>query len=88
VSGFRIRWNGEPGVGLRAFDPLSSDHPLVGDVCPACGERFKAGDRTTLIPVGPGEDEESQRKHAQGRWYSAVAVPVHAACAGVAEKAE
>ena len=69
----------------RVFDPLSPEHPLVVEpvLCPACEEFFKAGDRTVLVALGPGKDAEAQEKARTGRFYSAVALAVHADCAGV-----
>lgn len=69
---------------MSAFGPKKADHPSVGDKCPACQVRFKPGDMTTLIPLGPGDDPEAQQRHREGRYYDAVAVEVHAACAGIA----
>ena len=69
------------GIDMRKFSPLSADHPLIGDICPACRKPFVAGDITTLIPLGPGDDEESQERCRKGRVYNAVAAPVHWSCA-------
>jgi hypothetical protein len=66
---------------LRKFNPLTADHPLVGDICPACGKAFEEGDATTLIPLGPGDDAEAQARCRAGRAYNAVAAPIHWACA-------
>jgi hypothetical protein len=71
----------------RVFEPLKPDHPLVIEGvdggCPACQMMFLAGDRTVLVPLGPGDDKEAQEKAKAGRFYNAVAVAVHAACAGI-----
>ena len=69
----------------RVFEPLTVDHPLVTDemVCFACDERFEAGDRKVLVPLGPGNDPEAREKAKAGRFYNAVAVAIHADCAGV-----
>jgi hypothetical protein len=68
-------------VEVRAFGPKDPDHPTVGRQCPACGQPFAAGDYTTLVPLGPGDDKEQQEKARAGRFYNAVAVEVHLACA-------
>jgi hypothetical protein len=65
----------------RKFPPLKPDHPLVGGECPACHETFTAGDETTLIALGPGDDPDARERAREGRVYNAVAVPVHWACA-------
>lgn len=67
---------------LRRFGPKTEDHPSVGNECPACHNPFAAGDYTTLIPLGPGDDPEAQERAREGRAYNAVAVEVHFACAG------
>jgi hypothetical protein len=69
--------------GLRVFGPKSADHPSVGQECPACHVAFVEGDYTTLIAIGPGNDPEAQERARQGRPYNAVALEVHATCAGL-----
>ena len=66
---------------MRTFGPKSADHPSVGENCPACHKPFKAGDYTTLVALGPGDDPGEQQRAKDGRPYNAVAVEVHAACA-------
>ncbi len=66
---------------MAKMGPLLTEHPLVGDKCPACHRLFQAGDWVTLIPLGPGSNPESQRKCREGQAYNAVAAPVHWSCA-------
>lgn len=67
---------------LRKFNPLLEDHPMVGkDICPGCGQLFKAGDVTCLVMIGPGDDVEEQQRCREGRAYNGVAVPAHWTCA-------
>ena len=66
---------------LRRFGPKPDDHPSVGRECPACGKRFKPGDFTTLVCLGPGDDPDEQAKARMGKAYNAVASEVHWACA-------
>jgi hypothetical protein len=66
---------------MRRFGPKAADHPSVGERCPACRIEFEAGDYTTLVTLGPGDDPESQRRALAGRAYNAVAVEVHWSCA-------
>jgi hypothetical protein len=66
---------------MRKFNPLAEDHPLVGDECPACHKKFVAGDVTTLVELGPGDDKEGRERARDGKPYKAVAMPVHWACA-------
>lgn len=68
-------------LSLNKFGPKAPDHPTVGKECPACKEPFEAGDHTTLIALGPADDEEQRRKAREGRPYNALAVEVHWACA-------
>ncbi len=67
----------------RTFGPKSENQPSIGVPCPACKVPFKAGDYTVLVPLGPGDDADAQERAKAGRPYNAVAVEVHAACAGV-----
>ncbi len=64
----------------RKFGPKEADHPSVGDLCPACGKAFRAGDYATLVAIGPGDDPENQQNAREGRAYNAVAVEAHWAC--------
>jgi hypothetical protein len=66
---------------LRKFGPKTADHPSVGAECKACHQPLKAGDYTTLIPLGPGDDPEEQAKAAAGRPYNSIALEVHWTCA-------
>lgn len=69
--------------GPRKFRPLPETHPLVTDQikCQACGKVFLAGDVTTLIALGPGDDPDTQQKAYEGKAYNAIALPVHYSCA-------
>ena len=66
---------------MRQFGPKPADHPSVGRVCEACHKPFKAGDYTTLVPLGPGANLQAQQDARDGRHYTAVALEVHWACA-------
>jgi hypothetical protein len=78
---------GETGVYRRAMDesrkfgPKSPEHPGVGALCPACRQPIRAGDYTTLVALGPGDDPEEREAARAGRFYNAVALEVHWACA-------
>lgn len=65
---------------LRKFGPKTADHPSIGRECPGCHIPFAQGDFTTLIPLGPGGDEEAQKRAREGRPYNAVALEVHWSC--------
>jgi hypothetical protein len=66
---------------MRIFGPKKADHPGIGKPCPACRRKFKIGDMTTLVALGPGDSQEAQERAAAGRPYNAVAVEIHASCA-------
>jgi len=69
------------------FGPKPADHPSVGEKCKVCGREFREGDYTTLVPLGPGDDEE-RSKAEQGKPYNAVAIEVHWECADISYKNE
>lgn len=66
---------------LHPMGPKATHHPSVGMECPACGEPFVYEDYTTLIPLGPGDSDESRERAREERWFNAVAIEVHFACA-------
>lgn len=66
---------------LRKFGPMAADNTAVGRKCEACSKPFKAGDYTTLIALGPGDDPEEQEKARSNRPYNSVAIQVHYSCA-------
>lgn len=68
-------------AGSRVFGPRPSTDDDTYPPCPACGDWFVAGDYTTLIVLGPGDDPEYRQRCREGRVYNAVAIEVHAACA-------
>jgi len=66
----------------RRFGP--KDESFDGSTvppCSACGVEFKAGDYSTLVKLGPGDDSKARERLRQGKPYIAVAVEVHWACA-------
>ena len=75
-----LRWRGRPAHGKR-FGPKPAEHLMVELACPVCEEPFATGDYTTLVMLGPGADATAQERCAGGRYYHAVALECHAACA-------
>lgn len=77
---------------LKKFPPLRPEDLellTLGHVtCPGCTLAFKAGDVTTLIPIGPGDSAEAREQCRQGLTYTAVAIPAHWACVTGEEDAE
>lgn len=66
---------------MRKFGPRSAEVDWPQKDCPACREPFAVGDYTTLIPLGPGKNEQERKDCREGRFYAAVAIEVHWACA-------
>lgn len=66
---------------VNRFGPKAAGHPSVGRECPACHQPFAAGDYTTLVPLGPGDDPEGRQRRDEGRAYNAVALEIHWDCA-------
>lgn len=67
----------------RIFGPKTADHPSIGNECHGCRRVFVAGDFTTLVIIGPGDDPEEHEKALAGRAHNAIAIEVHAYCAGL-----
>lgn len=65
----------------KKIGPRPEGYLSAQSTCPACHRSFEAGDYTTLIALGPGDDLEEQDKAAAGVGYIAVGVEVHWACA-------
>jgi hypothetical protein len=82
MSALRVQ-AGHEREAMRAFPPISADHPSVGQECAVCGGAIVAGDRLTVIPLGPGDDPDDQARVRRGGWYSAAGVIGHALCAGL-----
>ena len=73
--------NGEPRLTPRSkFGPLNYRHPLVGTNCGECGQPLQAGQRLTLLAVGP-DDLSTAAEADAGHWYRALAVALHESCA-------
>jgi len=71
---------------MNKFGPKTEDHFSIGKDCPACHKPFKQGDYTTLIALGPGDDEEAQKKARTGRAYTAVGSEIHWECSAQQDK--
>ena len=65
---------------MRKLGPKKADHPSVGVECPACHAPFAEGDYTTLLVLGPGDDEDARLRRDSGRPYNAVALELHWEC--------
>ena len=70
---------------MRTFETLAAGSIAFGsahgEVCAACDVAFVTGDITSLIPLGPGLNEEERKKALVGEEYVAVCAVVHASCA-------
>lgn len=67
--------------GLPKIGPKPIGHPTVGGVCLLCQESYKVNDYTTLLPLGPGADQESRTLCKADQPYEGIAVEVHWSCA-------
>jgi len=66
------------------FPALSESHSAYDADCWLCGKPLGNGSQVQLLAIGP-EDEADRIKHHEGRWYSALAILLHAACVQGAE---
>lgn len=64
---------------LREFPPLTSESPVLGRSCPVCDERLAQGDTFALLPLGPDNAQDRDRRD-RGAAYTARAVPIHWRC--------
>ena len=62
------------------FGPLPPNHPGLGATCLLCQERFRVGNYTVSLPLGPGCDEDAQAECRAGRPYHGIGVVVHWGC--------
>lgn len=75
-----LRWKaGEPRLS-RLFDAPPHDDEDADRGCPGCDLRLAGEGPVRLVVLGPS-DSEDQHDHQAGKWYSALAVIVHASCA-------
>jgi hypothetical protein len=80
-----VRWRSDEPREQRVFPALPEAHPAASTPCPACAQPLGDGTPVQLLALGPADDAEDREKHAAGRWYSAVALVVHATCLGTPE---
>jgi hypothetical protein len=62
---------------LRKFGPKKGESRR----CPICDDWIVAGEYSTLIALGPGDNPEARKRSRESRPYTAVAVEVHWSCA-------
>jgi len=76
---FYVRWKkGEPREG-PLIDKLHVDSPAIDTPCQKCGEPLGDGRPVQLYALGP-DDLDSVVRHERDRWYSALALLLHAEC--------
>jgi hypothetical protein len=80
-----VRWKYGKPREVRLFPPLPVDHPAAGAPCLVCGINLFGGIDTprdlVLLALGPGPEEREEKGNGADRWYSAVALLLHASCA-------
>jgi len=81
-GGFYVRDKAPHPPVLRRSKIVDWPSPLIGSQCYGCGAPFEPLSSIVLVTVGPGGDEHIQEKWRNGQWCSAVAIPLHARCAG------
>lgn len=74
-----VRWRRDESREARVFPPLAPEHPAYAADCFLCSEPLGNGGQVQLLALGP-EDADDRAKHVEGRWYSALAILLHAAC--------
>lgn len=77
-----VRWHRHEDRLLSLMGPLRSEHPLYDAPCPACDEPLGNGETITVLVLGPGADQEAQKKCRSNRWFNAEGIALHAACSG------
>lgn len=65
---------------MRKFGPKTKEGIIAGMKCRACDKEFKEGDYTTLVTLGPGDDEDERKRRDEGRPYNAIAIEIHWEC--------
>jgi hypothetical protein len=71
-----------PGVVpvLQKFGPKEPNHPTRGGTCLLCQEPFRTGNYTTILPLGPGYDDDAQAACRAGKPYHGIGTEVHWGC--------
>jgi hypothetical protein len=83
-AGIPVRWRAGESREGRVFASLEQDQVVLASApCVACMTPLGFVEPVALLILGPGDDEEARVAHDAGRWYSAEALPLHAACAGM-----
>ncbi len=72
------------GKDMQKCGPKKANHPSIGELCQACKKQFKEGDYTTLVVLGPGDNEEARKRCLAGDAYNAVALEIHYECCHIA----
>jgi len=82
-----VRWKmGEPRE-RTVIAPLKPAHPVARFPCLVCVRPLGDGRPVQLLAVGP-DSEDSRARCAAGRWFSALAITVHAECLGTKTEKE
>ena len=63
------------------YGPVTDEEFEQYQDCPGCRKRVGVGEHFVLVAIGPGDDPEEQAKARANRYYNAVAVIAHLACA-------
>lgn len=86
-TGVYVRWKLDEDRLVSVLPPLAIDHPLAGQPCLVCGNNLFGGDGTIPPPardiamLALGSESGRAQGAADGGWFTAVAIPLHATCA-------
>lgn len=73
------RWKADQPREGRIIPAVGPDHWIASSDCSKCGCSLGNGQPLQFYVLGP-DSEESWERHRAGRWYSAVAIMLHADC--------
>lgn len=82
-----VRWRLGGERVVTFFPPMSVDHPMAGSPCLVCGRNLFGGidadppPDLVLMAVGVQPEDLAEKGNGVSRWYNAVALALHAACA-------
>jgi hypothetical protein len=82
-----VRWKVGELRESRVIGPLDPGHVVARWPCVACTQPLGNGQPVQLLAIGPDSDE-NRAKCRDGRWFSALAITVHAACLGTTTSEE
>jgi hypothetical protein len=74
-----VRWKKDEPRVITTLPHLPMGNPASWDLCALCDGGLGNTLPVVLFALGP-DDERNRVRHAEGRWYSARALVLHAEC--------